>query len=184
MCEPDPVGDADNADKTELRRRMRQVRDMVGDHLMRSVELWAAVAALPEYRTATTVMAFVGCKGEPDTDPLFARLAAEGKRLVLPRVQDGEIVVCSGDDPRTNSRFGVSEPTGPALPVEIVDFVIVPGLAFTEDGARLGYGGGFYDRFLTRLPGVPNAAVCFTEQLVDTLPVEPHDVRVQRVVSA
>lgn len=188
MCDPVPVVDADRVGKAELRRRMRQVRDLVEDHLVRSVELWTKVAALPEYRDATSVMAFVGCKGEPDTDPLFARLAADGKRLVLPRVQDGDIVVCSGDDPRADSRFGVSEPQGPALSLAAVDFVIVPGLAFTEDGYRLGYGGGFYDRFLTLLaherPGVANAAVCFAEQLVDTLPVEPHDVRVQRVVSA
>ena len=164
------------------------VRDMVDDHLMRSVELWGKVAALPEFQVASAVMAFVGTNGEPDTDPLFARLARDGTRLLLPRVQDGEIVVCSGDDPRSPSRFGISEPTGPALPLDVVQFVIVPGLAFTADGARLGYGGGFYDRFLARLaqecPGVPNAAVCFTEQLVDTLPMEPHDVRVQRVISA
>lgn len=164
------------------------VRDMVDDHLMRSVQLWAAVAELPEYEAAGTVMAFVGAKGEPDTDPLFARLARDGKQLLLPRVQDGEIVVCSGDDPRAPSGFGISEPTGPALPLDVVQFVIVPGLAFTADGARLGYGGGFYDRFLGRLaqecPAVPNVGVCFAEQLVDTLPLEPHDIRVQRVISA
>ena len=174
--------------KAELRKRMRQVRYLVGDHLVRSVELWAKVAALPEYREASTVMAFVGCKGEPDTDSLFARLAAEGKKLLLPRIEDGEIVVCSGNDPLAHSKFGVSEPQGPALSPEVVDFVIVPGLAFTQDGYRLGYGSGYYDRFLTRLekqrPGVPNAAVCFTEQLVDAMPVAAHDVRVQRVVSA
>lgn len=164
------------------------VRDMVDDHLMRSVQLWAAVASLAEYQQATTVMAFVGCKGEPDTDPLFARLAGDGKQLLLPRVQEGEIVVADGASPRSISGFGITEPTGPALPLHVVQLVIVPGLAFTPEGFRLGYGGGFYDRFLARLarecPGVPNVAVCFTEQLVDALPVEPHDVTVQRVVSA
>lgn len=159
------------------------VRDLVDDHLMRSVQLWAAVAALPAYQEAQSVMAFVGCKGEPDTDPLFARLAAEGKRLLLPRVQDGEIVVCDGAGPRAASRFGISEPTGPALPPAEVGFVIVPGLAFTTDGYRLGYGGGFYDRFLPKV-AAPNAGVCFAEQIVDQLPTHAHDVRVQRVVSA
>ena len=71
----------------------------------------------------------------------------------------------------------------PALdPVE-VDFVVVPGLAFTPDGRRLGYGAGFYDRFLPTVDA-PNAGVCFTEQLLDDLPTEPHDVRVQHVISA
>ena len=72
------------------------VRDLVDDRLIRSVQLWAAVAATGEYSAAAGVMAFVGCKGEPDTDPLFARLAADGKRLLLPRVHEGDIVVCDG----------------------------------------------------------------------------------------
>ena len=67
------------------------VRDMVDDRLLRSVHLWAQVAALPEYASATTVMAFVGVKGEPDTDSLFARLAADRKTLVLPRMVDRAI---------------------------------------------------------------------------------------------
>lgn len=162
---------------------MRMVRDLVDDRLMRSVQLWAAVAARPEYEAAASVMAFVGCKGEPDTDPLFARLAADGKRLLLPRVQDGNLVVCDADGPMSVSRFGISEPQGPSLPFDEVGFVIVPGLAFTIDGVRLGYGGGFYDRFLPLVPA-PNAGVCFSEQLVDALPFEPHDVRVQQVISA
>ena len=159
------------------------VREMVDDRLVRSVQLWAAVAAMPEYQGASAVMAFHGFGSEPDTDPLFARLAAEGKRLLLPRVEDGKIAVVDGSGPMTVSRLGVGEPEGPALPFELVEFVIVPGLAFTTDGRRLGYGGGFYDRFLPQLR-VPNVGVCFAEQLVDDLPFEPYDVRVQRVVSA
>lgn len=179
MC--DPV----RMDKAELRRRMRQVRELVGDHLLRSVDLWAQVAALPEYASARSVMAFVGAKGEPDTDPLFARLERDGKRLLLPRVEDGHLVVGDGAAPRANSKFGISEPTGPAVPVAEVGFVIVPGLAFTAAGDRLGYGAGFYDKFLPTLPaGVPYVGVCFAEQLVDTMPRDAHDVRVQRVVSA
>ena len=86
-------------DKAALRRRMRMVREMVDDRLVRSVELWSAVAALPEYQAAATVMAFHGFGTEPDTDPLFARLAAEGKRLLLPRIQDDEIAVVDGSGP-------------------------------------------------------------------------------------
>ena len=170
-------------DKPTLRRRMLLVRDLVDDHLIRSVQLWAAVAATPEYAAAPTVMAFVGCKGEPDTDPLFARIAVDGKRLVLPRIEGGRLVVCEGTGPMAVSKFGVSEPTGPVLPLTEVGFVIVPGLAFTVAGVRLGYGAGFYDRFLPQL-SVPNVGVCFAEQLVDELPTEPHDVLVQQVISA
>ena len=174
---------ADPAVKAELRRRMRMVRDLVDDHTLRSVQLWAALAELPEYQRARTVMAFVGMKGEPDTDPLVARLAAEGRRLLLPRVEGDRIVAADADGPMLTSRFGVREPQGPAVEVSAIDLVVVPGLAFTPAGARLGYGGGFYDRFLP-LVGAPHVGVCFAEQVLDDLPVEPHDVRVQRVVSA
>lgn len=170
-------------DKAAIRSRMKLVRDMVDDRLMRSVQLWAAVAGLPEYRAASAVMAFNGFGTEPDTDPLFARLQVEGKRLLLPRVEDGRLVVCDGNGPFTRSSIGVEEPTGPPLPPEVVEFVIVPGLAFTPEGHRLGYGKGYYDRFLPTVQA-PNAGVCFAEQLVIELPVEAHDIRVQRVVSA
>lgn len=170
-------------DKPELRHRMRMVRDAIGDRCVRSVELWTKLCALIDYQEADSVMAFVGMNSEPDTDALFASIAADGKRLLLPRVEGRELVVCDGEGPRITSEFGVAEPTGPALPLDIVGFVIVPGLAFTRAGARLGYGGGFYDRFLPRVQA-PNAGVCFREQLVDELPTSAHDVRVQQVIVA
>lgn len=170
-------------DKAALRSRMHLVRAAIVDRLVRSVELWTTVAKLPEYRDAVGVMAFVGMNSEPDTDALFALISADGKRLLLPRVDGRELVVCDGGGPFTTSRFGVEEPTGPALSVDVVDFVIVPGLAFTTAGDRLGYGGGYYDRFLPRVVA-PNAGVCFREQVVDELPVTDRDVRVQRVLVA
>ncbi len=115
---------------------------------MRSVELWAAVAELPEYRSAGAVMAFVGTKGEPDTDPLFARLTRDGKRLLLPRVEDRPLVVGDGRARRRRAGSGSASHRAGAVVPDVVEFVIVPGLAFTAAGYRLGYGGGFYDRFL------------------------------------
>ena len=170
-------------DKPALRRRMRMVRDAVVDRVVRSVELWANVAELTEYRNAKTVMAFVGINSEPDTDALFAMITADGKRLLLPRVEGSDLVVCDGDGPRATSPFGVQEPIGPALEFEVIDFVIVPGLAFTKSGDRLGYGGGFYDRFLPRVDA-PNAGVCFREMVLDVLPMHERDVRVQQLVVA
>ncbi len=170
-------------DKPVLRRRMRMVRDAVVDRVVRSVELWAKVAELMEYRNANTVMAFVGINSEPDTDALFALITADGKQLLLPRVEGRELVVCDGGGPLTVSAFGVREPIGSALELDVIEFVIVPGLAFTNKGDRLGYGGGFYDRFLPRVEA-PNAGVCFQEQIVHALPMHEGDVRVHRVVVA
>jgi len=162
---------------------MRMVRDDVEDHLMRSVQLWAKVAEQPDYQRAGTVMAFVSFGSELDTDPLFARVAVEGKRLVLPRVEATGIVPADADTPLVASKFGVLEPTGPAVDVAEIDLVIVPGLAFTVAGDRLGYGRAYYDMFLPTVPA-PSIGVCFDEQLVDEMPVEAHDVRVDMVITA
>lgn len=170
-------------DKPALRRRMRLVRDLIDDRLLRSVQLWASVAALPEYAAAATVMAFVGVRGEPDTDPLFARIERDGKTLVLPRAVGPRLepaLVGAGLRP---GAFDVLEPSGTAVGHGSIDLVLVPGLAFTVAGGRLGQGGGHYDRFLGSCVA-PAIGVCFAEQLVDDLPLEPHDVRLSRVVVA
>jgi 5-formyltetrahydrofolate cyclo-ligase len=170
-------------DKPTIRRRMRLARDLIDDRLLRSVQLWASVAALPEYAAATTVMAFVGASGEPDTDPLFARLERDGKVLALPRTRGDQLAPALVGEGLRPGAFDVPEPLGDAVDVDSIGLVLVPGLAFTVDGARLGQGGGHYDRFLARC-GAPAIGVCFAEQLVDELPVAAHDIRVARVIVA
>ncbi len=159
------------------------VRDMVDDRLLRSVSLWADVASTDAYRSAKTVMAFVGVKGEPDTDPLFARLAADGKELVLPRMVDRAIEPALVGNGLVEASFGLLEPTGVTVDPLTIDLVIVPGLAYTTTGFRLGYGGGNYDRFLP-LTRAETIGVCFAEQVVDAVPLEPHDLPVGSVIVA
>jgi 5-formyltetrahydrofolate cyclo-ligase len=169
-------------DKSELRVLMRNVLAFVDDRELRSIDLWSLVAALPEYTSATTVMAFAGMPSEPDTDSLFARLAHDGKVLVLPRLDDDRIVPVVMTGEQTVGRWGIREPIGPAVDPSTIDLVIVPGVAFTTDGWRLGHGKAYYDRFLPDVRAT-TIGVCFIEQLVDELPVEAHDVRLDRVVS-
>jgi 5-formyltetrahydrofolate cyclo-ligase len=170
-------------DKDALRRRMRMVIDDVADRTMRSVQLWAALAAMPAYDRAGTVMAFVGMRGEPDTDGLFARLDRDGKRLLLPRMQDGRIVAAERGAELRRGSHSVWEPTGSVVEPPEIDLILVPGLAFTSDGRRLGRGGGHYDRFLGGVT-CPTIGVCFDEQVCDELPCEPHDQRVGQILTA
>lgn len=170
--------------KAELRRRMRLARDLIDDRALRSVSLWARVAELPAYRAARTVMAFVGVKGEPDTDPLFARLDADGKTLVLPSMEEHHIVPRLLGSGLATGWYGVPAPQGEPVDVATIDLVLVPGLAFTLHGGRLGQGGGHYDRFLPTLrPDCATVGVCFAEQLLDHLPDEDHDHVVETVVT-
>ena len=163
---------------------MRLARDLVDDRVLRSVGLWARLAGTSEYREATTVMAFVGGRGEPDTESLFARVSAEGKTLVLPSVVGGGLVPRLVGQGLAPGAFGIPEPQGEQVAPFGLDLVLVPGLAFTRDGKRLGQGGGHYDRFLAGLPpSCATVGVCFAEQMVDDLPEEPHDRKVRLVIT-
>jgi 5-formyltetrahydrofolate cyclo-ligase len=177
----DVPADATAARKAELRHRMRLVRDTIDDRLIRSVQMWASLAELPEYQRASTVMAYVGIGGEPDTGPLLARIAADGKQAVLPRVVGAVIEAAAGAPTRTGP-FGIPEPDGEAVDPATIDLVVVPGLAFTTDGRRLGQGKGYYDRFLPTTAAATVAA-CFVEHVVDDLPTDSHDLRIGRLIT-
>src|SRR5690606_31244362 len=129
----------------------------------RSVQIWLRVTGLPEVRAAGAILMYRSATGEPDSDAFVAWCHESGKHVELVgNTSTAEFP----DDPQ---RF---------------DAVIVPGLAFTADGWRLGQGGGWYDRFLplTR-DDCTTVGVCFASLLVGDLPVEPHDVRLDRVVT-
>lgn len=113
----------------------------------------------PAVRAARVVMVFDSIPGEPVTAPFIAWCRAYGKTVHLPEDEPPP-------DPRT------------------IDVVIVPGTAFTAGGDRLGQGGGWYDRFLATVrPDCVTIGVAFAPQVVEDLPVEPHDVRLDQVVT-
>lgn len=162
---------------------MKLVCELIDDRLLRSVQLWAMLAQLPEYESARTVMAFSSMQSEPDTDGLFARLDRDGKVLVLPRIVGGHIEPALIGTGTVAGTWGILEPDGDAVDRASIDLVIVPGVAFTTGGARLGHGKAYYDSFLARLSATTVGA-CFDEQIVDELPMEAHDVWLNHVLHA
>jgi 5-formyltetrahydrofolate cyclo-ligase len=145
------------AGKAVLRRSMRALRRGLEDRERRSSRLWERVEALPAVVEARHVLVFTTIVGEPDTAPFVAWCADRDKRTAVPES---------------------------AVDVTWPDAVIVPGLAFTPAGDRLGQGGGWYDRFLARVaPACATVGVAFAPQIVDHLPTEPHDVRLDWVVT-
>jgi 5-formyltetrahydrofolate cyclo-ligase len=157
------MSDAGRASKRALRAEMRALRRAIDDPAERSVALWSHVRDEPSVRSARSVMVFNAIPGEPDTT-LFARWCTSlGKHVVAP-------------DPDPSAAFPVDPRS--------LDVVVVPGLAFTASGERLGQGGGWYDRFLAGVrDDCVTIGVAFAEQVVDELPVELHDVRLTRVVT-
>jgi 5-formyltetrahydrofolate cyclo-ligase len=175
-----------NVMKTELRAEMRRIRRSIVDGAGRVDALWTSVLAACRELGARTVMAFVGFGSEPDTTGLIELLRSNGITVVLPRIEGDHIVgvVHAHGMNLAIGPFGIPAPTGSAIEPTTIDVVLLPGLAFTRDGRRLGQGGGFYDRFLPLLgPDATTIGVCFREQLVEQLVTEPHDRIVDLVIS-
>jgi 5-formyltetrahydrofolate cyclo-ligase len=142
-------------------------------------------------RRAATVAAYVSVGSEPGTGLLLDALVGAGKRVLVPVVLpdlDLDWAVYTGRDTLAPAVRGLLEPTGRRLGVEAVggaDVVLVPGLAVSTAGDRLGQGGGCYDRALTRvLPGTPVAVVLHDDEVGLTVPADPHDVRVGFALTA
>lgn len=137
---------------------------------------------VPEVRRAATVAAYVSMNGEPGTGPLLDGLRAAGKRVILPVLlpdDDLDWAVYSGPRDLAPARFGLLEPTGERLgptAVATADVVLVPGLAVSATGERLGRGGGSYDRALGRVPvGTFTCVLLYDGEVGVPVPVEPHD---------
>jgi 5-formyltetrahydrofolate cyclo-ligase len=144
--------------------------------------LAAVLTDCEEVRRAATVAAYVAVAGEPGTGPLLDALRAAGKRVVLPvLLPDGDLdwAAYSGPESLAPARLGLLEPAGPRLGVAAVataDAVLVPGLAVSSSGMRLGRGGGSYDRALARVPvGTFTCVLLYDDEVGVDVPVEPHD---------
>ena len=136
-------------------------------------------------RSAATVAAYVSVGSEPGTGLLLDALAAAGKRVLLPVVLPGldlDWAVYTGREGLAPAVRGLLEPTAPRLGREAIaqaDVVLVPGTGVSLSGARLGQGGGCYDRALPRVsPGTPVAVLLYDDEVGLAVPAEPHDARV------
>lgn len=182
-------------DKATARSRFVNDRCTLGNHRRREVSS-AAVAHLlraPEVAQARTVCAYVSFGTEPETGPLIEELAGRGVTVLLPVLLPDHDLDWGRYEPGRDlesGRLGLREPGGERLGVHAVcdaDAVIVPALAVSADGHRLGRGGGSYDRVLTRLGDEHRPWVCallFDHELDAEFPVEPHDRPVDAACSA
>ncbi len=183
--------------RSEKLRLRRVMRSRLGE--LTAEEARAAGAAIADrlarselWQEATRVGVFASRSGEVDTSLLIERILCAGKQLLLPRTTaaDGLEFVAVADVLQLRvGRFGIREPSpeSPVVRPDQTTLLLVPGLAFDRDGGRLGRGGGYYDRTLTRFLGrelrpiLIGAGLSF--QLVERVPMTPLDVRLDGVVS-
>ena len=177
--------------KTALRERMLAARSALpaAERARASTAIAARVLKLPAWRAARTVALHAALGSEVDTGDLVRAAAAEGKRIVWPRLsRDGrvmELAACSAEELVPGPARALEPPaSAPAVPPSAIDLVLVPGVAFDPGGNRLGRGRGHYDATLCRLgPAAVRIGIAFDAQVVDAVPAEPHDVPLDAVAT-
>lgn len=150
-----------------------------------SAEILAALEAHPAFRAASTVLLYHSLKDEVRTHE-FIRKWSRKKRILLPVVvgDDLELRIYTGPEDMAIGAYGIDEPTGELFTdYAAIEFIAVPGVAFDRSGNRLGRGKGYYDRLLPRIPSAFKAGICFPYQLVEEVPAEPFDIRMDEVIT-
>jgi len=176
-------------DKKTLRNMIREKkRAMTPEQIQTaSQRLTALFLATEEYKNAETVYGYLPYNQEVRTIPILEQALKDGKRVAVPKVLGDEMrFIYLSDLSKVEKGYsGIPEPVDDAPEADDpTALVLMPGLAFDEEGHRIGYGGGFYDKFLAREPAHPTVALCYDFQIVDDLPVDHYDIPVDCVLWA
>ena len=141
----------------------------------------------PEYKAAKTIYGYLPYNQEVRTVPMLEQAMKDGKRVAVPKCYGDTMRFIYMDD-LSKVELGYANIPEPIADEPVADdktaLVLMPGLAFTEDGNRMGYGGGFYDKFLAAEPDHPTVALCYDFQMVDYIPTDDYDIPVDRVLWA
>lgn len=142
------------------------------------------------YADSKNILIYHPFRNEVDTTLIIKDALKNNKNIILPRVHNKELELYFVTDPSEqleNGAYGIMEPvTDLCKPAKIseIDLIIVPGVSFDKNLNRLGYGGGYYDKILSRIPQkVKKIALCFDIQVVDDLPVLEHDIKMDMIIT-
>ena len=176
-------------DKKELRRSIRErKRAMTEEEIVsRSEKLAEAFLASDAYKNAKTIYGYLPYNQEVRTVPMLEQALRDGKRVAVPKCYGSEMrFIFMEDLSKVEKGYAnIPEPIadGPIADDETA-LVLMPGMAFDPQGHRIGYGGGFYDKFLSAEPGHPTLALCYEFQMLPHLETEEHDIPVDYVLWA
>lgn len=178
--------------KNELRSEVLKRRDAIPPDLKARKDnaIRSTLLNLEEFMDAKSVLMYVSFRSEVDTIKELEDVICLNKKLVVPLVNNRDKTLTLYEIKDTSELepgyMGIPEPNvGEDRKVDIkdVDIVIIPGTGFDPRGNRLGYGGGYYDRLLADAKNIPRVALAFEEQIVDEIPAEPHDMKMDVIVT-
>ena len=176
-------------DKKELRSYIRQrKREMTEQQIeAASRRLGELFIKTEQYRNAKTIYGYLPYNQEVRTVPMLQQALADGKQVAVPKVYGEEMKFIYLTD-LTHVEKGYAGIPEPIADGPVADdpnaLVLMPGLAFDKEGHRIGYGGGFYDKFLAAEPDHPTVALCYDFQMVDQIPTDDYDIPVDCVLWA
>ena len=176
-------------DKSALRKQIREKKRAMTEAEIRdaSARLGELFAASEAYRQAKSIYGYLPYNQEVRTVPMLEQALRDGKRVAVPKCYGDEMrFIWMEDLSRVEKGYaGIPEPVedGPVADDETA-LVLMPGLAFDPEGHRIGYGGGFYDRFLEKEPEHPTLALCYAFQMLPKLETEEFDIPVDCVLWA
>lgn len=173
--------------KSELRNALKLKRAAVSDKAVKDLAICNSFLSSQVYKNASQILCYSSSGSEIDTMPVITQAFADGKRLAFPKCRDknGEMDFYFIENPRqlVAGTFGILEPD-PAICEIATGFhnavCVVPGLSFDLKGHRLGYGKGYYDRFLEKFTFI-TVGLCYNELLSDALPADKYDVPVDYI---
>ncbi len=173
--------------KQEIRSEMRlRQKDFAasGKEMTEAAAIWAKVENLPEFISAGTVLLYMSIEGEVPASRFIEKWHTT-KRILIPKVAGDDLLLFEYDPDRLTEGYrGIPEPSEDAVQAKYpeVDLAIVPGVAFTRSGIRLGRGKGFYDRLLPHL-ACPKAGICFSYRIIPDIPTDFWDITLDKVIS-
>lgn len=175
-------------DKQSLRKEIKnKKRQFTSQELCElSFPVVMRLLSHPRIKTANTVMLYYSLPDEVDTHTLVDSLLMSGKHILLPRVTgEGtmELRRYTGPSDLAQGAYNIMEPTGEVFDnYTNIDLAVIPGVAFDKDGNRIGRGKGYYDRLLPKLANTYKIGICLPFQLVEKIPTDEHDVRMDEVL--
>ena len=167
--------------KSDLRNQILEKRKNIKDKEKKSTIIVDKILHLDIYKNSKVIAIYNSLPNEVDTSYLINK--SIDKEILLPRITNNKMVFIkvNSNTKYTKSNFNINEPIGEEY-LGKIDLIIVPGVAFDKYLSRLGYGKGYYDKYLEN-KNVYKIGICFSEQIVDKVPIDKHDIKMNLLLT-